>query len=167
MGQVVPEGFDLAGLANEAERRVVEACRDGLSDGWLVLPSVQIRTERRDHELDVVLVHQGYGVLDLEVKGHRVRIESGRWTAEGRVMEPQPLDQARTNAYALRDLIRSEVPGLERIEVEYGVALPNTTAFDGRLPPGAYEVQVLTATDLDDVAEAVELLASPATTRWS
>jgi hypothetical protein len=34
-----------------------------------------------------------------------------------------------------------------------------TGAFDGRLPPGASNVQVLTATQLDDVADAVELLA--------
>ena len=51
MGTLVPEEFPLASLANEAERRVVEACRDGLTDGWLILPHIGIRTRQRDHEL--------------------------------------------------------------------------------------------------------------------
>lgn len=159
MGQVVPEGFELSGLANEAERRVVEAFRDGLSDGWLILPSVHLRSDHRDYELDVVLIHQGFGIIDIEVKGHRVSIESGRWTAGGTAMDPQPLDQARSNAYALRALIRAEVPSLARIEVEYGVALPNSTAVDGRLPPGVSNVQVLTAASFEDVTDAIEQLA--------
>ena len=33
----------LSSLANEAERRVVEAFRDGLSDSWLILPDVSLR----------------------------------------------------------------------------------------------------------------------------
>ena len=70
MGRLVPEDFDVAGLENEAERRVVSACASALSDGWFVLPNVVIKAATRDHELDVVLVHREFGVLDLEVKGH-------------------------------------------------------------------------------------------------
>lgn len=158
MGVLVPEDFPLDGLANEGERRVVEALRDGLTDGWLVFPDVAIRSHR-DFQLDVVLVHRTYGVLDIEVKSHRVEVRNGRWYARGAEMAPQPLDQARNNAYALRDLLRARVAGLERLEVEYGVALPNTVSYDGRLPPGAQPVQVLTEAHLQDVAEAVELLA--------
>lgn len=158
MGVLVPEDQSLAGLANDAERRVVEAFRDGLDDGWLVLPNVELRTPQRDHELDVVLIHQSFGVLDIEVKGHRVEVRRGEWFHGDRPMRPQPLAQARKNAYALREVIRT-LPGLERIEVEYGVALPNTVGYEGRLPPEADPVQILTEPRLGDVTDAVEMLA--------
>src|SRR5690554_4430741 len=103
MGRLVPEDFPLQALANDAEVRVVEALRDRLSDDWLILPDVGLRTHR-DHQLDVVLVHHEWGIVDLEVKGHRMQLKGGAWHHAGSRLEPQPLDQARTNAYALRSL---------------------------------------------------------------
>lgn len=40
----MPEDFALSSLADDAERRVVEAFRDGLTDGWLVLPDLGLRS---------------------------------------------------------------------------------------------------------------------------
>lgn len=37
-------------------------------------------------------------------------------------MEPQPLDQARNNAYALRRRIRAFHPTLANVRVEYGAS---------------------------------------------
>ena len=152
MGTLIPRDLSVRSLPNEAERRVVEALRDGLSDAWLIIPNVAIRGRQRDYEIDVVLLHSTYGIVVIEVKGHDVEIREGRWYSHGSLMEPQPLDQARTNAYALRDLIRAELPDLQHLRVEYGVALPNTSAIEGRLPPGVDEVQVATAPRLDDVS---------------
>lgn len=67
MGRLVPDDFPMATLANAAEQRVVESLRDGLTDGWLILPDVALRG-RRDFQLDVVLLHREFGILDLEVK---------------------------------------------------------------------------------------------------
>lgn len=156
MGVLVPEDYPLASLVNDAERRVVEACRDGLSDGWLVLPHVGIHTRQRDHELDVVLVHQSFGAADIEVKGHRVAIRDGMWCDDTRRLTPQPFDQARKSSYALRDVLREADPCLERLHVEYAVAFPNTLGIDGALPPDVDRVQVLTAGEVDDVADAIE-----------
>ena len=42
MGLLVPDDFPMSTLVNAAERAVVEALRDQLSDDWLVLPDVGI-----------------------------------------------------------------------------------------------------------------------------
>lgn len=158
MGRLVPEDFDVAAVRNEAERRVIAACVAGLSDGWFVLPNVVIKAGTRDHELDVVLVHEQFGVLDLEVKGHRPEIREGTWYAHGSRMDPQPLAQAHANAYELRARLRS-LEGLGQLRIPYGVVLPNCGEVLGRLGPDAKPEQVLCAPALEDWADAVERLA--------
>lgn len=158
MGTLVPEDFPLSMLHNEAERRVVEILRDGLTDGWLLLPKVELRDER-DYELDVVAVHESFGVVDIEVKGHRVLIDDGVWRdPNGLALDPPPIAQARINAYALRTRLRQEIPSLKHLNVEYGIALPNTTELTGNLPPDVGRAQILTAVDLEDPLDAIERL---------
>ncbi|MCB0964409.1 MAG: NERD domain-containing protein [Acidimicrobiales bacterium] len=159
MGVLVPEDFDLQELANDEERRVVEACVHGLSDGWLVLPDVGIKAGTRDHQLDVVLVHEDFGVLDLEVKGHRPEVRQGTWYAHGSTMNPQPPRQAHENAYALRNFVRSRVEDLGRLKVPYAVVLPNVAELVGQLGPELKPEQVITGSMLDDVVDAVEQVA--------
>lgn len=162
MGRLVPEDYPLGSLGNEAERQVVAALRDGLDDGWLILPSVKLHLRNRDRELDVVLLHPTYGVLDIEVKGHRADIRKGRWVSGTKEIVPQPNEQARHNAYALRDHIREHVASQSRIEVEYLIALPNTSRPVSDLPPGGDWVNVLTGETLDDadaLSERIEVLA--------
>ncbi len=106
----------------------------------------------------MVLVHQSFGVADLEVKGHRVTIRDGMWRDDVRVLDPQPFDQASGNAYALRDVLRRADPSLARLQVEYAVAFPNTLSVEGTLPVDLDRVQVLTAAELDDVAASIEEL---------
>lgn len=162
MGRLVPDDFALASLANDAERRVVEAFRDGLTDGWLILPDVGLRANR-DHQLDLVLVHQDWGVVNIEVKGHRMQVRDGVWCTAGSRLEPQPMHQAKDNAYALRRTLRAVGGDLAHLNVEYGVALPNTPAIDGVLPADTDAVQILTAPSLDEPQDAIE---SPVSARW-
>lgn len=157
MGRLVPEDFPLAAI-DDTERRVVEVLRDGLTDGWLILPDVPIHTHR-DHQLDIVLVHEDWGVVDLEVKGHRMQLRSGAWYSEGSRLTTQPVDQARGNAYALRAKLRAKSGDLAHVDVAYGVALPNTISIDGNLGE-VDRRQVLTALELEDPQDAVEALAS-------
>jgi hypothetical protein len=158
VGRLVPEDFDVAGMHNEAERRVVDACVRWLSDGWFVLPNVVIKANSRDRELDVVLVHEQFGVVAIEVKGHRPELRQGVWFSNGKRMDPQPLVQAHENAYELRARLRS-LDGLGQLRIPYGVALPNCGALVGRLGTDAKPEQVLGASALDDWADAVEVLA--------
>lgn len=156
MGILVPEDFDLKSLKNDEERAVVVACRDHLTDGWFVLPSIKIRG-RIDHEIDVVLLHRDYGVFVLEVKGHHVWLERGVWKDRGGKLRPQPFDQAKDNSYALRELIKSFNPRrFTALKVPYAVAFPNTMAIEGRLPSGIERAQVVLGPDLDEIAVALE-----------
>ena len=164
MGLIIPEDFPLAQLRNDAERRVVEAFRDQLNDGWLIIPSLSLwAKDRGDHELDIVLIHHGFGVANIEVKGHRVEIRDGLWCSGGKPLDPQPLKQASANAYALRDRLRQESDAFRHQYVEFGVALPNTDTVTGALPPGMHRAQVITARDLEDAAGAIDRLMS---SRW-
>ncbi len=102
MGLLVPDDFPMSLLANDAERLVVESLRDRLSDGWLVIPNVGL-TGQRDRQMDIVIAHEREGVAVIEVKGHRAKIRGGLWCSDGKPLEPQPLSQARDNAYELRN----------------------------------------------------------------
>ena len=81
---------------------MVESLRDRLSDGWLVIPNVGL-TGQRDRQIDIVIAHEREGVAVIEVKGHRAKIRGGLWCSDGKPLEPQPLSQARDNAYELRN----------------------------------------------------------------
>lgn len=156
MGILVPEHFPLSQLKNDEERIVVEAFRDRLTDGWLVIPQVGLHG-RRDREIDIVLAHESVGVAIVEVKGHAPRIERGQWMAHGRPMEPQPFSQARDNAYDLRDRLRDPL-GNRHLHVEYAVAFPNASAVLGTLPPDVQREQLFTSDRIDDPQEWLDTL---------
>src|SRR5690606_38191976 len=106
---------------DDAERAVVETFRDGLTDSWLILPDVGLH-KQIDHQLDIVLVHQQYGVIDVEVKGHtRIEVRDGVFYSQGSRMERQPFEQAKSNAFALRSELRALGGDLTHVNVEYAV----------------------------------------------
>jgi hypothetical protein len=157
MGILVPEDFPLSGLKNDAERAVVEAFRDQLSDSWLILPDVSMR-DSRDRQADIVLVHPEMGVAVVEVKGHVPSIVNGVWMAHGSRMDSQPIEQARNNAYALRSRLRTAHPTLGRLEVEYGVAFPNCAEVKGVMPTDVNDAQILLSGSLVEARSAVNSL---------
>jgi len=160
MGVVLPTNFDMRKLRNDAERDVLNAFRDRLNDGWFIVPSLAIHSTY-DYELDVVLVHKDYGIIDIEVKGHRIHLEGGVWKDSQGALDPQPMDQARKNAYKLRQLLRDRFPGeLDYLAVHFGVALPNTRAISGSLPPGYTINQILTGPDLLDPFEKIQAIVA-------
>ncbi len=157
MGVLVPLDFPMEQLANDAERLVVRSLVDQLTDGWYVIPDVGMVGER-DRQTDIVIAHARDGVAVVEVKGHRVRIDQGVWKSDGVAMNPQPLAQAKDNAYHLRDRLRAAHHSLGHVRVEWAVALPNTTQVDGRLPPEIDRRQVLTCDRLEHLRDAVDEL---------
>ena len=160
MGLLIPEGFRMEQLKNDAEREVVGALVDRLYDSWLVIPDVGMRDDAVDRQSDIVLVHPDWGVLLIEVKGHRLQIRDGLWCGqEGTPLQPQPIDQARDNSHSLARRIRRHVEGLEHLNVHFGLAFPNTTEIAGTIPMDLERQMILLAGDLGDVNESVEQLA--------
>ena len=67
MGILVPAEFPMSSLKNDAERNVVQALCDRLTDSWLVLPTVALSGDDRDREIDVVIAHDRDGIAVIEV----------------------------------------------------------------------------------------------------
>jgi hypothetical protein len=92
---------------SHAERRVYEALRSGLPEGWYAWHSLRLRT--RDGHLsegDFVLAHPARGLLVLEVKGGAVSQTDGLWYQNGVRMAPPPLEQAFEFKRLLLDRLR-------------------------------------------------------------
>ncbi|MFM8483152.1 MAG: nuclease-related domain-containing protein, partial [Actinomycetota bacterium] len=60
---------------------MVSRFQSDLTDGWLLIPSLKMR-DHRDYELDLVAMHRDVGIFVVEVKGHKISIEKGRWRDE-------------------------------------------------------------------------------------
>ena len=158
MGTLVPEEFPMSSLKNDAERVVVQTLVDRLTDGWLVMPSVRLADPDREREIDIVVAHADDGVAVIEVKGHRPDVRQGLWYDHGRPMEPQPHEQARGNAYALRARLRDMHPAPAGVVVHYAAAFPNVADIEGPLPTDADRVQIVTSGDLEAPLDAIERL---------
>jgi len=160
MGLLIPHDFPMSSLRNDAERDVVNALCEGLSDGWYVLPDVGL-TGYRDYQMDIVIAHQKDGIAVIEVKGHRgVSIRNGRWIHSGSELVPQPFDQASNNSYALRDAIRGHSSELKDVEIKSAVAFPNVMQVVGKLPSDVDPAQLITGEELVDIRDAVDRLMS-------
>jgi len=160
MGRIIPADFPMEQLANNAERTVVSSFITGLYSNWLIIPNLGMRDSEGQHETDIVLIHPDMGVVLVEVKGHRVSIREGIWHGqEGTPLNPQPIKQALDNAKSLERLIRKKVEGLERLEVVFGLAFPNTREINGDLTTDINPAQVLVAADLLEPDDPIERMA--------
>lgn len=167
MGQIIPADFPMDQLANDAERTVVSSFISGLYSNWLIIPNVTMRDEQGPHETDIVLIHPDMGVVLVEVKGHRISIREGVWFGqEGTPLNPQPIKQALDNSKTLERLIRKNVEGLERLEIVFGLAFPNTREIAGDLTPDITPAQVLVSGDLLEPDDHIERMAH-ARTVWN
>ena len=158
MGLLVPADFNLGATKNDDEVRVVEALVEQLTDGWLIFPNFRYRNHR-DHEIDVVLLHEIHGIVVLEVKGHKVRLNGGIWYGDSGPLKPQPFTQAKDNAFKLRKILEQKDKDLfEGLPVRYGVIFPNTISFTGDLPAAIRREQLLLGPDLADIKFAIDEL---------
>jgi hypothetical protein len=102
MGILIPANYDLRKLTDKYEKRVVQILRDQLSDSWKIIPRLELATEKRSHEIDILIFHEKYGVIGIEVKGGQVSLQDGTWTAGKRTLEESPSVQSRNSCRALK-----------------------------------------------------------------
>ena len=146
-------------LENEAERRVVENFRDRLSDSWHIIPRLDVVTQDRPYEVDVLLFHEDNGIIGVEVKAGPFRVEEGVWKRRGEVFDTSPPRQAQNACYALRDRLRDHDPMFKHIEIMSAVALPDCGRFPFDLPEVLPE-QIFFQEDLADPRETIDRLIS-------
>src|SRR5687768_3722592 len=91
-------------FATESEREVWQRLLKQGHDSWTVLANVRLTDEKKDHELDLIVLMPDVGIVVVEVKGGDLRVEDGDWvigSGEGRRVV-HPVDQGRDGKYALR-----------------------------------------------------------------
>lgn len=116
---LVPSLADIEKLSrSEAERRVARLLRevDGDRDA-VAFYSVGLRSHayKQQAEADFVILHRGTVVV-VEVKGGGVRRHDGNWYSVDRRgdwhrLGTSPMEQARSAAYALRDILKEQGVG--------------------------------------------------------
>ena len=119
-------------FATTSEREVWERLRAQAAEDWILVANLRLTDEKKDHELDLVVLMPDVGIVVLEVKGGSVSVEDGAWfTGIGdQRREIHPVDQARTGKYALRAYIerdpRWKHSSRSRVRFGHAVVLPYT-----------------------------------------
>ncbi|WP_413455024.1 NERD domain-containing protein [Glutamicibacter sp. FR1] len=92
-----------------AEKKVWEILRRDLPDDALLFHSVQLRHQRAEHEIDLLVLLPGVGVAVIEVKGGLVSVENGTWYQSGakdkHPLKESPMAQVQSASHALRELL--------------------------------------------------------------
>lgn len=166
MAHMYPQRFPQTG-ESQAEAVLYEELRSQLSDSFTVLYSVKwLMRDRRHHdqdgEIDFLVIHPDLGLLVLEVKGGRIRLDghTGVWYSLDRFdREHQiknPFEQATKNLYALRQKL-AEAPATQpySYRMQHGVAFPSVTV--GSMDIGLYGDRdlIIDSTDMPGLETAV------------
>ena len=152
-----------------AERKLFEAFREALADDFVVFHGVRVhgrgrRGGVRDREIDFLIAHPEHGLLALEVKGGRIRVDGRdrQWTSiDGRDEVHKirdPFEQVRQANYDLLAFLQNSAELQSHpFSLWYGVALPDVDV-DGDLGPGAPRAITLDRRDIlpANVAAAVD-----------
>jgi hypothetical protein len=125
-----------------AEKSFVNVLADGLSDSWSIFTRLDLWTPQRPFEIDVLLMHEKFGFLALEVKGGPVQIKEGEWYRREHHFDPSPMRQSQDAAYKLRDFLRDNSNEMNRVQIPHAVVLPDVVQIEGNLPT-AFEEEML------------------------
>lgn len=96
-----------------AEKKVWEILRRSLPEDALLFHSVQLRHQRAEHEIDLLVLMPGVGVAVIEVKGGLISVENGTWYQSGskdkHALKQSPMAQVQSASHALRELLSTHM----------------------------------------------------------
>ena len=179
MVRLIPESPT---FTTTSERAVWERLRDTLGEDDVLIANLRLTDERKDHEVDLVVLMPDVGIVALEVKGGSVWWDDGwRIVRRGREAVIHPVDQAREVKYALRGYVEADPRwgSRSRVAWAHGLVTPYSQFGDdfalpdlprwalhdagdqdhlvGRLRQNAHRMthgrRVATADDVDEVAD--------------
>ncbi len=120
MAQIFPIGQP----ANDCERRVIAALRDGLPDGYRVVHNFELRDDGGQwFEVDIAVVAP-HAVYLVDVKGTQgeIHVAGGKWHPEGRAPFASPLAKLRQHARLFNGMLSAAASpatqGLRRVWCE-------------------------------------------------
>ena len=155
-----------ARFAHESERLVWERLARGVTEGTVLLPNIRLTSQLKDHELDVVVLMPGVGVVVVEVKGGSVSVDAqGHWWSGGgaRRSRVRPVEQCRDGKYALRDFVEADPRWKNRrsrVRFGHAVVVPFTDIADDFATPDCPRWMISGRGDLDDLAGRVHDVAA-------
>ena len=155
-----------ARFAHESERLVWERLSATVADGTVLLPNVRLTSQRKDHELDVVVLMPGVGIVVVEVKGGSVSVDGqGRWWSGGgaRRSRVRPVEQCRDGKYALREYIEADPRWKNhrsRVRFGHAVVVPFTDVADDFATTDCPRWMISGRADLDDLARRIHDVAA-------
>lgn len=137
-----------------SEQVVFETLRDSLAERDVLICNQHLAAPDRDHEIDLVVVLDGVGVVVVEVKGAGISSDAHGWTMlyDGRPTRIDPVAQARRNQSALIEYLKQHSSMRSFRNWAYAVVLPFTDVDDGFALPDARREQVAGRGDLPDLA---------------
>lgn len=140
MARMIPPRLS-ADIKSRAEKRVFELFKNDPAAGdYVILHSLGLgrHVKRQYGEIDFVVLVPGEGVFCLEIKGGRIKRESGVWTFTNRYGETAtksvgPFAQARDGMFSLLEAIRARFGSHHRLHnlvFRYGVMFPDIEFTD-------------------------------------
>lgn len=162
-------------VMSSAERLLYRLFEAQLPDSFIVMHSVKwLMRDRRHHdqdgEIDFLVAHRELGLLILEVKGGRIRVESstGRWYTKDRFdketqLKVNPFSQAERNLYALRAKL-AEAPKTRPFSYRFqrGIAFPDVHIDHGDIGLYGNRELIIDSTDLPRLESAIRrIMGSP------
>lgn len=179
MARMYPQRLPDA-VESSAERLLYQQFETQLPDTFIVMHSVKwLVRDRRHHdhdgEIDFLIVHRDLGILVLEVKGGRLRVDgvSGHWFTKDRfdretLLKSSPFDQAQKNLYNLKAKLQ-EAPKTRPYEyrMQRGVAFPDITV--GQTDIGLYGDRelMLDSTDILHLEAAIRRIMGMPTKQYA
>ena len=131
-------------FADPSEQVVFDLLRGQLRPEDVVITNQRFLDEKKDHELDLLVLMPGYGVVAVEVKGGSISHDGARWSqrsAGGHVRRINPVHQVRGAMYAARDYVYADPRWREssrtRIRWGYAVVFPFADLEDDFAVPEA------------------------------
>lgn len=135
-----------------------ERLRATLRPQDLLVANQRITDRSKDHEVDLLVVLPGAGVVVVEVKGGALWHDGQSWCRRwnGRDQRLDPVEQARTGKYAVRDYVEHDPrwrdSSRSRLRWAHAVVLPGTTLPDDFSLPECPPWSVVDATGMEELA---------------
>lgn len=132
----------------------------------VVLANLRLTDERKDHELDLVVLMPDTGIVVVEVKGGSVSVDDqGRWSqGSGQTRQIHPVDQARDGKYALRHYVESDSrwrdSSRSRVRWAHSVVTPYTGLDDDFATPDCPRWAIHGREDMPDLAHRLRDVAT-------
>ncbi|GAA2479635.1 NERD domain-containing protein [Terrabacter carboxydivorans] len=144
-------------FAHESERLVWDRLCRSAADDTVLIPNLRLTSALKDHELDVVFIMPGVGVVVVEVKGGSVSVDpQGQWWTGGGTRRSRPVDQCRDGKYVLRTFVEADPRWKarhSRVRWGHAIVVPYTDIADDFATTDCPRWMISGRADLDDLAE--------------